>query len=201
MNISEVGASDGSADGTNTQQEGRTVISEVLCYMKHHLNSCAPDNIRKMVLSFYSGEVILEAKKTLWKEFEHTDILKRYQERRNTNSRTQVDANVSDILEALADIDRSDKRDSIVFAAVNLNNLPSQAPEEINEVALLRRIENMEKQWDILNCGTAAEFGLVKDRIQELETWKDSAHSVDSSGNCGRKSSPTNRTNTSNERP
>ena len=115
------------------------------------MKSCTQGNIKRTVLSHFTRDTISDSKKLLWKECASGHNID-YHTRKDTKARSQAEANVCDILEALSEMDRkTDGRLPVVFAAADLSLLPRHTPEEINPVALIQRIQNLENIIDGVN--------------------------------------------------
>lgn len=153
--------------------DAKVVVDELLCYMWYHLKSSTPGNIKRVVMSQFATENIAESKKTLWRECASCLEID-YHSRRNTSMRTQSEANVSDIIDALIDIDlRRNGKLPIVLAAADLGRLPRHSPEELNDVAVLQRMDNLEKKLNIMESGLSAnqvEIITLKDQLQVQES-------------------------------
>ena len=135
-----------------TSGERKVVINELLCYASFYLNSCTADNIAKIVIGHFSEDDILTAKKVLWEE-PNRPHLKKFQTRRDTVARTCAAANISDILDALSDLDKKRDIAAVCYVASNLGCMPPSSPEDINEIALLHRVMALEKKIDGLQAG------------------------------------------------
>ena len=83
------------------------LVNELLFYISYYVNhgSASPDNIRRIVLSFFDEEEISIAKRVLWKHVK-AGILKKYEKRNDTSKRTSKEANVVDIFQAFVDMDK-----------------------------------------------------------------------------------------------
>ena len=72
------------------------VISELLTYAWHHFKRCSFDALKKVLLSFYHSNEILEAKMILWRIYH--DILPPVVSRQDSSFRTAREAEVIDII-------------------------------------------------------------------------------------------------------
>ena len=123
------------------------IINEVLCYIQHFVNPSAPDNVKRIIVNFYTIDELIEAKKALWNACgQH---LGKYHDRRTTDERPAISAYAQDIMEAVKDLDKLDKLPDVV--ARNISRLPDRQPEELNMLMLVQRIANLEKSRDIHN--------------------------------------------------
>ena len=99
-----------------------------------------------MVTSF-SEDDIIAAKRLLW-TLPGKEKLGEWCERKKSPNRSVIEANVNDIIEALQLLDQEGH--SLIFTASDLKDLPPHSPEEINSVALLKRIEMLEMKYNSL---------------------------------------------------
>ena len=104
------------------------LFNELLFYAKHYLDSSSLENIKKMVMHFYSDDEIVDAKKALWAS--KREVLGTYPERKSTGSRHARIPNVTDIFDALKKLDALNEMPKI--AALDLNRIPDRQPEELN---------------------------------------------------------------------
>ena len=124
------------------------IINAVLCYAVHSLNSSAPDNCKRILINYYDIEEIIDAKKALWAAVSSDDIGK-YEERRSSSNRPAKVENVNDIFKALKHLDKLNK--TPVFVVKDLDRIPSNHPEELNNLMLIQRLANLEKCRDTHN--------------------------------------------------
>lgn len=117
------------------------IVNELLTYACFHLNNSTLDNIKKVMLDFYSHDEIIESKKLLWNI---SGIkLGSYIDRKTTEKRSCDDANLSDIFDALIELDLDDEIPE--FVAKDLKKIPERNPEELNLTSILERISKLEK--------------------------------------------------------
>ena len=155
----------------------KLVTDELLCYVYFYLQSCAPENIKKVVLDFFTQEEILNSKKELWNE--HRDRLKPFVNRKTSPSRNCSEANVLDILEAFADLDKFEGAQRVTYVAANLAKMPSLHPEDINPVSTIRRVSNMEQKCNML-INNFSESQILMDTLKEtLESLRDKVNTHD----------------------
>ena len=84
-----------------------------------------------------------EAKRTLWKHFKD-NIQFSFQERKSTEKRSAVEANLDDVLRALGDLDAASI--PVTFVAKELNRIPRSDTEEQNVSFLLEHVNNIERR-------------------------------------------------------
>ena len=116
-------------------------INELLSYASFYLNNSNVSNIKKLISNFYDEDDVLTAKKLLWKVGGNN--LDAYSERKTTNRRTNSEANINDIFEALLKLDGLERMPT--FVAKDLDKLPDRQPEEINLISIVNRISALEK--------------------------------------------------------
>jgi hypothetical protein len=107
-----------------------------------HRDSSNQDNLKKVVINFFTADEILTAKDVLWA---NVNGLGDKRMRRDSNIRMHQDADLSDILAAFKKIDE-DKLDTPLFVARRLDRLPRHGPEETNVFSLADRIATMERE-------------------------------------------------------
>lgn len=155
---------------TETQHNDKIIVNELLCYVWHYMKSSTPDNIKRIVLDHFSGDCISEAKKLLWKECCSVKEIE-YHARRNTSLRTQAEANISDICDAFGQLDRLfEGALPFVFVACDLSKLPRNSPEELNEVALMHRVDALEKKFQLMENSVSSNHIELCDAKDKLLT-------------------------------
>ena len=129
-----------SSVGVNT--EHNLYINELLTYLSCYLHNSTITNIKKNIVSFYSYEDIIDAKKLLWDIGK--DSLGSYTERRTTDRRSCSEASLNDIIDAMQKLDMSDNLPN--FVAKNVQKVPDRQPEELNLMYILSRINFLENK-------------------------------------------------------
>ncbi|KAI3385220.1 hypothetical protein SNEBB_001121 [Seison nebaliae] len=115
------------------------LVNELLTYAIHYVNSSAVENIKKIIINFYSDDEIVQAKKLLWSKCKS---LGKYQERKSTDTRPVSVPHVADIMDALKLLDASNEIPDIV--AKNVDKIPDRQPEELNLLMLVQRVAKLE---------------------------------------------------------
>ena len=82
-------------------------VNELLAYVQFYKSKSTSDNLKKVILNFYKCNEIVAAKDLLWQLCK--DYLGDKQGRRFTNTRSQLDADFSDIIIALKSIEENNK--------------------------------------------------------------------------------------------
>ena len=147
------------------------VHSELLCFTQNYMQSCAPDNIKRIVQCFYSAEQIREAKQTLW-NCKIGKNLKKFQNRKSTPNRSETEANLNDIMEALSDLDRQNI-ECVKFIAIDLTQIPKHTPEEMNQYAILERIAALERKYEDLQGNCSRNYIMVTNQEKSIEKIKE----------------------------
>lgn len=140
------------ATGTDELGGNATVYihSELLCFVHWYSQSCSAEKIKRVAVCFYSGEQIIQAKNLLWNS-QVKDKLKEFRRRKTTTQRSEEEAHLTDIMEAMDDLDR--QRTKVQFYAIDLTKIPKHCPEEINELAILDRLTALERKFNELRNG------------------------------------------------
>lgn len=129
----------GSPPGT-PQVSSTVVVNELLSYTLFYRDRSSVDNLRKVLVSFYTPNEIAESKRILVKEYntalKSTPFVTK---RQKSSSRTAHEAEVDDILGALNHLDSQSALDSVVFSGVNYDRVPKYAPEEVNIMTVVDR--------------------------------------------------------------
>jgi hypothetical protein len=126
------------------------VVNELLTYVKCYRNSSNNLNLKKVLTSFYTAEVISAAKACLLSTFACLAGSSYAVARRGSSARPQHDAEVDDILAGMDYIDNKDAFGNCQFVAVNVENLPKYGPEEINICSVVDRQISSDKIVDTL---------------------------------------------------
>ena len=150
---------------SDTEVETFVIVSKVLCYINTYLQSCAPANVKRVVVNEFSEDAILNAKKLLWTSHARCH-LPEWKERKNSTTRTSAEINTGDIIEGLQSLDQQEH--NVKFMVSDIVDLPKYSPEELNSVAFLRRIEDLEKKFESIESAAnhnAIEIGKMSDVI------------------------------------
>ena len=145
------------------------IINEVLSFFSFYLDRFSHEQIKKTALNFYTVDEIYEAKKVLWDNFQDS-IPSSFQDRKSTEKRPAIDANIVDILKALRDLDAADV--TFVFLSQNLNRIPSFDPEELNLTYMLERVRNLEekvKNHEEILTNQRIDILKTQDRVEQID--------------------------------
>lgn len=146
----------------------KIVVNSLLTYCFHCTKCFAHDDIKNVLLDFYSGHVITEAKKILWEEY--SDCLPTFEKRVCRGLRSVEDKEIDDILKALKSIDEKYASCPMptVFAAIELNQLPPCMPMDHAPLAIIGRMQRMEQKLASLEAMTDISTTNAK-RLDSLE--------------------------------
>ena len=121
------------------------IIQPLLAYIAFSMNSGTMDAIKRAVLSHFSASQISEAKDVLWsKNIGCNDLLGTRTKRKGSSVRSETEANVQDILDALKVLDRHEKMPMFVIDFLSLSVIPRSHPEELNDISLCDRLNRTE---------------------------------------------------------
>lgn len=123
----------------------KVVLSELLSYVSVYRNCSNEEAMMKVVLNYFSHDNIAEAKRLLVQEFHSVAEVTQYlTERRNSSSRPAHEAELDDVMGILDAADTVHALDGYLFAAANLQIMPSYGPEEINLAVVADRQVKMD---------------------------------------------------------
>ena len=164
----EINNSVESDEEVETNEDKPYVVNELLFYVSNHTKggSCTPDNIKRIVLSFYDLKPILAAKTLLWKKVK-SGILRKLEKRNDTRQRSAKEANVADIVQAFQDIDKK-SYDDIAFLASDINNIPREHPENLHDLSMLDRIAVLERKCKVVETSTSRNYAGMLEFVDEI---------------------------------
>ena len=128
----------------DAEEDSPVVQSELLTYVVHYYQRNSAEKIKNTVLAFYTAEEIVTAKTVIWHAYEN--CLPPERRRVTTDKRSANEANLTDIIGAVSDLDAKGKVLSGRFCAMKLDRLPKYAPEETNVMAMMDRMRVVELQ-------------------------------------------------------
>ena len=128
----------------DAEEDSPVVQSELLTYVVHYYQRNSAEKIKNTVLAFYTAEEIVTAKTVIWHAYEN--CLPPERRRVTTDKRSANEANLTDIIGAVSDLDAKGKVLGGRFCAMKLDRLPKYAPEETNVMAMMDRMRVVELQ-------------------------------------------------------
>ena len=126
----------------DAEEDSPAVQNELLTYVVYYCHRNLAEMIKHTVLAFYTAEEIVTAKTTIWQTYEN--CLPPERRRVTTDKRSANEANLSDIIGAVSDLDAKGKVLSGRFCAMTLDRLPKYTPEETNVMAKMDRMSVVE---------------------------------------------------------
>ena len=120
-----------------------TIVNELLTYARHYVNCSTIENIKKMIMNFYSESDIVQANRLLWPETSGIKLLGKYPERKSMDNCPVSVARINDIMEAIKILDSAEKIPD--FVARDPDRLPDHQPEELNLLSLIGHVADIEK--------------------------------------------------------
>ena len=149
--------------------ENGTVVNPMLSYVVFALQSGTVGNIKNAVLGHFTPDQITEAKSILW-ETCGTDALGEQVNRRDGPTRSGAEANVTDILNAMTILDKKDKMPRVLLDAHNLGLIPRSHPEELNNISLVDRLNQLEYKYQSMQTLVDSQISDdLKERVMNLE--------------------------------
>lgn len=123
----------------------KILVEPLLAYITFALQSAAEANIKRAVLGRFDHEEIVEAKTKLW-SWCGEDKLGEFPRRKDSSSRSEREAHLTDIIHALIKLDNEDTMPTIVIDALSLGKIPRSHPEELNNISLADRLNQLESK-------------------------------------------------------
>ena len=159
---------------SSSESNVKIILNPLLSYIISGLNSGTAVNVKKAVLGHFTQEEIHDAKKTLFNECEdHKNIIGENLRRKSTSSRTEKEAHLWDILNALCQLDNQGKMPTIAIAATDLRKIPRSHPEELCNISLVDRLNVLEASVDdikILLDRSLAENVAMREEIKTVKS-------------------------------
>jgi hypothetical protein len=121
----------------------KVVIQPILTYMASSLNNSSHENIKKAVIGYFSLQQIIEAKDTLYSVANNSIIGDKVSSRVST-TRTEAEAHVVDMLQCMGKLDKAKSMPQFCVDFKNLFLIPRSQPEELNDISLCDRLNNIE---------------------------------------------------------
>ena len=116
--------------------------SEILCFIFNKYGKVPANNVKKVLLDFYSEDAIAEAKQVLHAEVSKLCKVDRCITRKGDNRGVK---DIDDIYALLDKVDEEGLLDQLpTFAAVDLCNVPSVKPEELDVCLLTKKMNDLE---------------------------------------------------------
>ena len=117
------------------------IVNELLTYILHSYKSNTCDNVKRIIVYFYNSVEIITAKEVLW------DICKEhlgsYPLCHDSPNRLAIVPHTEDIFDAIKSLDEKNKLPDVV--AQDLGRIPNMLPEELNILAIITRVAELEK--------------------------------------------------------
>ena len=150
------------------------IHNELLCFCVNKAKTVPFETILKIGTDFYSGDMIQEAKETLWESVISVVLPGRKDlrliKRKATTAGCKERADLEDIMKALQVCDR----EGIVlpqFYALDLGKIPPASPEQVDVSVLLAQLSIMQDEMQGLKRAvqSQAQFSIMQDEMQGLK--------------------------------
>jgi hypothetical protein len=116
------------------------ILDELLSYVGFYRNKSNVENLRRIVLTYFSPEDIGQAKRLIVGKFSSQLSSCAYiAERRNSSTRAAHEAEIEDIINIFDALDLQHAFTSCKFVASDLDKLPKYGPEEMNLACVVDR--------------------------------------------------------------
>ena len=141
------------------QDDGNIILNELLAYLSHYYDSCNFDSLKTAILDGFLPQEITEARNILWENC--GEYLHQYKDKRSSQNRSALEAQVNDILEGFRTLDRT-QCSVPIFAATNLDRLPKFGPGELDIVAMVQHVIDLEGKVNHLTGNVAKHTTDIK---------------------------------------
>ncbi len=128
---------------SQNMQTSNLLVEPLLAYITFAMQSATEANIKRAVLGRFDHEEIIDAKTKLWSCCGE-EKLGEFQRRKDSSSRSEREAHLADIISALIRLDNEDKMPTIAIEAMSLGKIPRSHPEELNNISMADRLNQME---------------------------------------------------------
>ena len=125
-------------------------FNAMLTYVAFSRETSANELIAKACKQFYSIEELQEAKEALWKVGDK-DIMPAYVKRRDSTVRSEVDAIIDDILNAMQKLDEADRMPSLAVTPAGMHRMPRVPPAETCSISICERVGTLEQTVRMLS--------------------------------------------------
>ena len=132
------------------------------------------DKIKNVVPANFALEDIIAAKDALWNACDIT-VIGEKKRRRDGQHKKEGDSHTNDIINALQILDARDMMPDIVISFKDLGTIPRSHPEELNDISLADRLNQLETKLssviDTVDTCVASNLAL-KEEFVELKQHK-----------------------------
>ena len=111
----------------------QVIVQPMLTYIVYALQSGTADKVKNAVLGYFANDQIQGAKDCLWENC-NTPIIGDKQRRKDSSVRSDKEANVQDIINAISKLDEKEKMPCFAIDAYSLYMIPRSHPEELCDI-------------------------------------------------------------------
>ena len=120
-----------------------------MSYASSALQNSANENIKSAILGHFSSQDINSAKDTPWEKSDVAVIGDKLK-RRDSSVRSEKEANVHDLMVALAKLDNSDLIPTFAVTAAELHKIPKFKSEEIISTSIVQSLVSLENKFSLI---------------------------------------------------
>ena len=177
---------DSNIQGLGAVSREKVLIQPVLGYILFSMQSASAENVKLAAMGHFIDSDICDAKDMLW-YFCGTKYIGEKKVRKDSNTRSEKEDHLADIINALIKLDKANKVPTIVLGALSLGHIPRSHPEELNNISLCDRLNQIEcrmkKMQEQLDCHTAENM-MLHERLEKTDSYasvlkKDNIHYKD----------------------
>ena len=170
---SESQTSDRLKESVCEKDQEKLLLQPLLAYILFSMQAGTVEKIKCVILRQFTEKQVLEAKDALW---DHcgSDVIGEKRRRNTTTSRSDAEANLVDIINALIKLDKMDKLPCVVIDAMSLGIIPHSHPEELNDITLCDRLNRMEERMKgMQSCmdNVLAQNLELKERVSSITSY------------------------------
>jgi hypothetical protein len=123
--------------------EQQVILQPLLAYVHYGLLSGTVDSVRKAIIGYYTHDVIMEAKQVLFDKVDN-DVIGTIKDRRDGDTRSKAEADINDILAAMARLDKATHTPIFAVPSYQINTMPRSHPEELSSISVIDRLNDLE---------------------------------------------------------
>ena len=143
----------------------------LLAYTVYSIQSGTAEKVTSVVRAHFTIDDIIIAKDKLWDTADQS-IIGPKKRRRDGAIKTEKQSHAEDVVTALYQLDAADKMPHITLSAMDLGCIPRSHPEELNDISMADRMNQMEERLsaltDVVDRSVRNNMTL-KDRIDAIQ--------------------------------
>ena len=159
---------------SDDSHEQQVILQPLLAYIHYGLLSGTVDSVKKAVIGYYTHDAIMEAKQILFAKVDN-GVIGAIKDRRDGDTRSKAEADVNDILAAMARLDKAIHTPIFAVPSYLIYTVPRSHPEELNSISVIDRLKDLEDKYkqyqESVDHLVSVNF-VLKERMMKLEKEK-----------------------------